>query len=70
MSKQKRIAETPKRLDTVQSWADSMGISVWTARRMAYAGRIASVKVGKLLMIPAGEAERMIAEGLRERIAA
>ena len=59
-----------RKLIPVQEWADSMGLSVWTARKMAYGGKIASVKIGKLLMIPAGEAERLIGERLRPAIAA
>ena len=41
------------------------GISRWTWRRMAYAGRIASSKVGKRLLIPVGELDRILAEGYR-----
>jgi len=70
MTKTEKLTADPKKLIPVQSWADSMGLSVWTARRMAYEGKIASVKLGKLLMIPAGEAERIISERLRPAIAA
>ena len=41
------------------------GISRWTWRRMAYAGRIASSKVGKRLLIPTSEIDRILAEGYR-----
>lgn len=41
------------------------GISRWTWRRMAYAGRIASSKVGKRLLIPCSEVDRVLAEGYR-----
>jgi len=41
------------------------GISRWTWRRMAYAGRIASSKVGKRLLIPVSEIDRILAEGYR-----
>jgi hypothetical protein len=41
------------------------GLSVWTWRRWAYDGKIASVKAGKRLLIPASEVERILNEGLR-----
>jgi hypothetical protein len=41
------------------------GISRWTWRRMAYAGRIASSKVGKRLLIPVSEIDRILAENYR-----
>lgn len=69
MPKIEKMNPTQK-LIPVQAWADSMGLSVWTARKMAYEGRIASVKLGKLLMIPPGEAERLIGENLRPAMAA
>jgi excisionase family DNA binding protein len=44
------------------------GISRWTWRRMAYAGRIASSKVGKRLLIPTSEVDRVLSEGYRPAI--
>jgi hypothetical protein len=41
------------------------GVSKWTWRRMAYAGRIASSKIGKRLLIPVSEIDRVLAEGYR-----
>jgi predicted site-specific integrase-resolvase len=46
------------------------GLSVWTWRRWAYDGKIASVKAGKRLLIPASEVERIMREGLRPALAA
>lgn len=40
-------------------------VSRWTWRRWAYDGRIASVKLGKRLLIPAAEIERLIGAGTR-----
>ena len=41
--------------------AESMtGVSRWTWRRWAYDGKIASVKLGKRLVIPASEIERLV----------
>jgi len=44
------------------------GRSRWTWRRDAYEGRIASVKVGRRLLIPLSEIRRVMAEGLRPRL--
>lgn len=41
------------------------GLSRWTWRRWAYSGKVASVKVGPRLLIPAAEIDRVMAEGLR-----
>ena len=41
------------------------GLSRWTLRRWAYDGKIASVKMGRRLMIPVEELERLVAEGTR-----
>ena len=42
--------------------------SKWTWRRDAYAGRVASAKVGRRLLIPIAEVRRVLAEGLRPRL--
>ena len=49
-------------VDTAARMTD---MSVWTWRKYAYTGRIASVKIGKRLLIPLAEVERVLAEGLR-----
>ena len=59
-----------ERMRRVQEFAEWFGISVWTARRMAYDGRVASCKVGKLLYIPDSEIERLTTGGMRQRVAA
>jgi hypothetical protein len=41
-------------------------ISQWTWRRWAYDGVVASVKLGKRLLIPVSEIERLVAENLRK----
>lgn len=50
---------------TIQGFARTMGISVWTARQYAYTGKIASVKIGRRLQVPASEVDRLIAQNLR-----
>jgi hypothetical protein len=44
------------------------GLSRWTWRKYAYEGRVASTKVGRRLLIPVTEIERIMAEGLRPRV--
>ncbi len=51
----------------VQEFAQHLHISIWTARQWAYRGKIASCKVGKHLLIPAGEVTRLISENTRPR---
>lgn len=41
------------------------GVSRWTWRRWAYDGKVASVKLGKRLLIPCAEIERLVAENTR-----
>jgi len=41
------------------------GISRWTWRSKAYSGEIASSKVGRRLLLPIAEIDRIIAEGAR-----
>ena len=44
------------------------GLSRWTWRRSAYAGTVASVKIGRRLFIPVSEVRRVIAENTRPRL--
>ena len=44
------------------------GRSRWSWRKDAYSGRIASVKLGRRLLIPVAEIRRVLAEGLRPRV--
>jgi excisionase family DNA binding protein len=41
------------------------GISRWTWRRWAYDGKVGSVKLGRRLLIPLAEIERLVAENTR-----
>ena len=54
-------------LMTVDDSATLTGLSVWTVRQMAYKGRVASVKLGRRLMIPVAELRRVILESTRPR---
>jgi hypothetical protein len=44
------------------------GVSRWTWRRWAYDGKVASVKLGKRLLIPSAEIARLVAENTRPRV--
>jgi len=43
------------------------GLSQWIWRRLAYSGRVASIKVGPRLLIPRSECERILQENTRPR---
>jgi excisionase family DNA binding protein len=58
------MAET---LHPVKDAARLLGISVWTLRKKAYDGDVASVKIGAKLLIPESEITRLIQEGMRPR---
>jgi excisionase family DNA binding protein len=51
----------------IKDAAMRLGISVWTLRKKAYEGGVASVKIGAKLLIPASEIERLISDGMRPR---
>jgi excisionase family DNA binding protein len=44
------------------------GVSKWTWRRWAYDGKVASVKLGKRLLIPASEIARLVDENTRPSV--
>ena len=52
----------------IQEFAEQLRISIWTARQWAYRGKIASVKAGKLLLVPTSEVTRLITENTRARL--
>jgi excisionase family DNA binding protein len=54
-------------LHPIKLAAQQLGISVWTLRKKAYEGDVASVKIGAKLLIPESEIERLIQEGMRPR---
>jgi excisionase family DNA binding protein len=54
-------------LHPIKDAAYKLGISVWTLRRKAYEGSVASVKIGAKLLIPLSEMDRLVREGTRPR---
>jgi len=61
--------EVVPQLLRVAEFAQTLGISVWTAREWAYKGRITSVKIGQFLYVPASEFSRLVREGTRPAVA-
>jgi excisionase family DNA binding protein len=59
------MVDDGRELVSVKEFARLLSISVWAARKWAYAGKIASVKLGSRLQIPATEVERIIEQNLR-----
>jgi hypothetical protein len=51
----------------IKDAARQLGISVWTLRKRAYLGDVASVKIGAKLLIPKSEIARIIQDGTRPR---
>ena len=54
-------------LQPIKDAARRLGISIWTLRKKAYEGELASVKIGAKLLVPESEIERLIREGTRPR---
>ena len=57
-----------KRALTIDEAGESLGLSGKTIRKWANERRIASVKLGKALRIPAEEIDRLLRDGRREAI--
>ena len=53
-------------VETAEAMTDR---SRWSWRKDAYSGKIASVKIGRRLLIPKSEIERVMREGLRPAVA-
>jgi excisionase family DNA binding protein len=49
---------------TAEEFADQLGITLACARRWLLIRKISHVKLGRLVRIPASEADRLIREGL------
>lgn len=59
------IATKEPQLIGVEEAEQLYGLSRWTFRRWAYTGKIASVKMGKRLLLPIADLQRLVAEGTR-----
>jgi predicted site-specific integrase-resolvase len=58
-----------EKLHPIKDAARLLGISIWTLRKKAYEGNVASVKIGVKLLVPESEITRLIQEGMRPRLA-
>ena len=56
-----------ERLLRIQVFADRLGISLSTARNLSYDRKITTCRMGKLLMVPASEVDRLIQANLQPR---
>ena len=65
MAYRRKDKVTPQALlISIEEFANRMGCSLSTARKLAYGRRISTVKFNKNLMVPAEEVNRLIAENL------
>lgn len=55
----------PTALLNVKQFAESLGVTCACIRRWVLERKLTTVKVGRLIRIPASETERLITDGLR-----
>jgi excisionase family DNA binding protein len=51
------------RLESIAETSDRLGVSTFTTRRLIKAKQIKAVRVGKRVLVPESEIERVIAQG-------
>lgn len=54
-----------RRLLSIPEFAEALGITTACGRRWALERKIVTVKLGRLIRVPAEEVDRLISEGLR-----
>lgn len=65
----KRTQSTPGAfLISIEQFANQLGCSLSTARKLAYGRKISTVKYSRNLMVPASEVDRLISENLTPAI--
>ena len=57
------MAETQERLQSVEEVSKRLAISSFTTRRLIKAKQLRAVRLGKRVLVPESEIERVIAEG-------
>ena len=57
------MAETQERLQSVEEVSKRLSVSTFTTRRLIKAKQLRAVRVGKRVLVPQSEIERVIAEG-------
>jgi excisionase family DNA binding protein len=58
------------RLEAIGAVSKRLAVSTFTVRRLIKAKQLRSVRVGKRVLVPASEVERIIAEGCGNRASA
>jgi excisionase family DNA binding protein len=61
------MAETQERLQSVEEVSKRLAISSFTTRRLIKAKQLRAVRLGKRVLVPESEIERVIAEGCGKR---
>ena len=57
------MADTHERLESVEAVSRRLSVSTFTTRRLIKAKQLRAVRVGKRVLIPESEIERVIAQG-------
>ena len=52
-----------QKLEAIECVSKRLGVSTFTVRRLVKAGSLRAVRVGKRVLIPSGEIERVMREG-------
>jgi hypothetical protein len=68
MAKRDKLEQIRAEFLSVRAAEALTGRSAWSWRKDCYAGRIGSVKLGRLLLIPRAEIDRTMRENLRPAI--
>jgi excisionase family DNA binding protein len=62
------MAEGSEHLNDVESTSRRIGVSTFTTRRLIKSGDLRAVRVGRRLLIPESEVERVMREGCGWRV--
>lgn len=57
------MTETQERLQSVEEVSKRLSVSTFTTRRLIKAKQLRAVRVGKRVLVPQSEIDRVIAEG-------
>lgn len=57
------MAETREQLQSVEDTSQRLGVSIFTTRRLIASRHLRAVRVGKRVLVPESEIERVIAHG-------
>jgi excisionase family DNA binding protein len=62
-----QMTETRERLESVQDASQRLAISTFTTRRLIKTKALRAVRVGKRILIPQSEVDRIVSEGTSAR---